>query len=255
MSELATPVKRMEPISLTSIPAFPQSRKGGYVEERVDEFLKGFVADANRLIEALNNAKEGIAERDQKIVELQSANYDLANQAPAAATVLDEGMAERSARLFGDAQSVAQRFLADAKADAGKIIADAQANAEAIRVSLEEETASAVATRDQVVADRDEIISRLEGLYLTQLDVLRTAKTEGTANVGSLTPENLQLERDFLANPEALAAVDAYHTDPNRLVTEAPAAEEIPVEADMPSEPTPENAVDNADTASVNIVQ
>lgn len=27
-----------------------------------------------------------------------------------------------------------------------------------------------------------------------------------------------QLEQDFLSNPEALAAVDAYHADPSRLV-------------------------------------
>jgi cell division septum initiation protein DivIVA len=205
MAEVTTPeagtpalpeVKKMNPIELSALPAFARSRKGGYVEEEVDKFLKSFVADTNKLVDIVNNARVGIAQRDAKIAELQ-AQLDakpvaapvptmappapetrVAPPVPAPAPVaapasdVEEETSERAARLFAEAQRVATGFIADAKEDAAKIVEKAKAEAEAHKATLKQEVADLTSERDELKTEAVDIIKRLDGLYTTQLESL-----------------------------------------------------------------------------------
>lgn len=201
MSEETSAVKKMDHIQLSAIAAFARSRKGGYVEEEVDVFIKNFVADVNKLVDSNNALRTTLAERDAKLAEVVAAPAALEQQSRTVMTVIEDDTPDRSAKLFSDAQQAARNYLSQAREDADRIVTEAKAAAEAHRDALEVEVKALEVSRDQLAFEKNEIISRLEGVYLTQLEHLRSSKGE---SLGSLTPVAVNirtLEEEVVATP------------------------------------------------------
>jgi len=196
MSE-ETSVRKLDPISEDKIPKFARSRKGGYIEEEVDQFVSNFVTDTNKLIDVLNTSRETVATRDTEIARLNAVIADLTAQleaepatqveeveeeiavepvTTAPVAVVDTELSERTSRLFTEAQEVANRFIADAKSAADKIVTDANAEAASTKAQLEADTVTLRAEVEELVEEKDEVLTRLEEFHASQLEVIRQNK-------------------------------------------------------------------------------
>lgn len=217
----APDIQQPKPLdTIKEIPRFDRSKKGGYVEEIVDEYVKGTVADTNRLINAYNTLRD---QHYATVLELNAANDRVdeleSREAPSVETVeqfvevtpegeinefeatpttanvsideLEADAAERSAELFREAQGVARRFVEDAKTKATTIVDEAETHAtqvtetarleaETIKNELDLEVAGLVKDRDTLVTESDAIVDRIKRFHASQLEAIEANYGERT---------------------------------------------------------------------------